>query len=273
VGLEQGVVEARLSKKRARRELGRLDRLLASGGVAERRVLDARYEYERATAQHGAASRRLEQAESLHGASTGRPAGSIDVRAPLGGTVVKVEIVPGGFAETGKALVHIVDLDHLWLEGHVTETHVKYLEEPQGVWFSVPAFDEVFSLGPDDVVAVGGVLDARTRTVPLYMNVPNPRGRLRVGMFADVHVLMDAPHMGLAVASSAVIYESGLPVVYVALGGETFSRRAVRVGQRDGKSVEILEGLAEGERVVSVGAYAVRLATLTTQVPEHGHSH
>jgi cobalt-zinc-cadmium efflux system membrane fusion protein len=272
-GLEQGLAESRLAKKRAWRELSRLEKLLASGGVAERRVLDARYELELASAQHGAASRRLEQATSLHSASGDRPAGSVDVRAPLGGTVVKVEGVPGGFAQTGKHLIHIVDLERLWLEVHVTETHAKYLEEPQGVWFKIAAFDEVMNLGPDDVVAVGGVLDARTRTVPLYMTVANPKGRLRVGMFADVHVLMDAPHLGLAVASSAVVFESGLPVVYVALGGESFSRRPVRVGQRDGESVEILEGLAEGERVVSIGAYAVRLATLTTQIPEHGHSH
>jgi multidrug efflux pump subunit AcrA (membrane-fusion protein) len=56
-------------------------------------------------------------------------------------------------------------------------------------------------------------------------------------------------------------------------GGETFERRAVTVGARSGDAVQILEGVKAGERVVATGAYLVRLASLSTQVPAHGHVH
>ncbi|MDP6945077.1 MAG: efflux RND transporter periplasmic adaptor subunit, partial [Myxococcota bacterium] len=271
--LEQTVEEARLARKRANRHVERLEGLLTSGAVAEKRVIDARYEADQATARYNTARRRMVQARRVQSSEGSLPRGAVKVPSPLAGTVVSVDVVPGGFMEAGAKLCHVVDLDRLWLEVHVTETHAKYLEEPQGVWFAVPGFDDVYERGPEHVMAVGGVLDARTRTVPLYVAVDNPKRRLRVGMFADVHVLTDAPHTGLAVPNSAVVYESGLPVVYVSLGGETFARRSVRLGPRDGTFVELLDGVTVGERVVSVGAYAVRLASATTAVPEHGHHH
>lgn len=272
-GLEQAVEEARLAKGQTARNMRRLEDLLASGGVAERRVLDARYEYEQAAARYKRARARWKQTERLQSADGDHDEKGVQVRSPLRGTIVDTHVVPGAYVASGEDMLHVVDLDRLWLEVHVTETHAKVLDEPQGVWFRVPGYDEVYERGPEHVVAVGGVLDARTRTIPLYVAIDNPGRRLRIGMFADVHVLTDAPHEGVAIPATSVVYEGGLPVVYVALGGETFASRQVRLGQRDGAMVEILEGLKEGERVVSVGAYAVRLATAGQQVPGHGHHH
>jgi cobalt-zinc-cadmium efflux system membrane fusion protein len=272
-GLEQAVEEARLAKSQTSRTVRRLEGLLAAGGVAERRVLDARYEHEQAVARYKRARARWKQREGLQSTGGAENQKGIPVRSPLTGTIVETHVVPGAYVESGADMLHVVDLDRLWLEVHVTETHAKYLDEPQGVWFRVPGFDDVYERGPEHVVAVGGVLDVRTRTIPLYVSIDNPKRRLRVGMFADVHVLTDAPHSGIAIPASAIVYDAGLPVVYVALSGEAFASRQVRLGQRDGAMIEVLEGVLEGERVVSVGAYAVRLATAATQVPEHGHHH
>jgi cobalt-zinc-cadmium efflux system membrane fusion protein len=56
-------------------------------------------------------------------------------------------------------------------------------------------------------------------------------------------------------------------------GGETFERRTVTLGARSGDTVQIVEGVKAGERVVTKGAYLVRLASLSTSVPAHGHVH
>ncbi len=272
-GLEHAVEASRLAKNQAARELKRLRGLLDLGGVPRRRVQDAQYELNQASTQAKLATQRLKQTQSLQAASTTENDALLRLRTPVSGTVVSVHAVPGGFVEAGSDLIHVVDFERLWLEVHVTETHARYLENPQGVWFGVSGSDEVFDLGAEQVMAVGGVLDARTRTVPLFMEVDNARRLLRVGMFADVHVLTDAPRSAITVPASAVIHEGGLSVVYVALGGESFARRTVRVGQRDGAYVEIVEGVSLGERVVSVGPYAVRLATSKSQLPEHGHHH
>ena len=62
-------------------------------------------------------------------------------------------------------------------------------------------------------------------------------------------------------------------MVFVQMGGESFERRPVRLGSREGGYVHALEGVEPGERVVSRGAYLIRLAAMSTQIPAHGHAH
>jgi multidrug efflux pump subunit AcrA (membrane-fusion protein) len=62
-------------------------------------------------------------------------------------------------------------------------------------------------------------------------------------------------------------------VAYVMLGGESFERRVVRLGIRDGDYVQVIEGVEPGERVVTVNAYLVRLAGASPEAAGHGHAH
>jgi len=103
--------------------------------------------------------------------------------------------------------------------------------------------------------------------------VENTQGRLKVGMFADVHVVTGEVIDAVTIPVTSIVRESGLPVAYVQLSGEAFERRYVRLGIRDGAQIQVLEGIKAGERVVSVGAYAVRLAGASGQAPGHGHAH
>ncbi len=72
---------------------------------------------------------------------------------------------------------------------------------------------------------------------------------------------------------STIIDDGVRTVVYVQTGGETFQRRPVETGIRDGDRIEILSGLAAGERVVTVGAYDVKLAAAGGDEIGHGHAH
>ena len=67
--------------------------------------------------------------------------------------------------------------------------------------------------------------------------------------------------------------DAGRPIVFVQREGETFERRAVTLGARAGDLVQITEGVKPGDRVVTKGAYLLRLASLSTSVPAHGHVH
>jgi multidrug efflux pump subunit AcrA (membrane-fusion protein) len=67
--------------------------------------------------------------------------------------------------------------------------------------------------------------------------------------------------------------DAGRPIVFVQRGGEAFERRPVTLGARSGNVVQVTGGVMVGERVVTTGAYLVRLASLSTQVPSHGHVH
>ena len=77
----------------------------------------------------------------------------------------------------------------------------------------------------------------------------------------------------MAVPEDAVIDDGGRPVVFVQAAGESFARRPVRLGARAAGYVQVLEGVRPAERVVTRGAYLIRLAALSPQIPAHGHVH
>jgi multidrug efflux pump subunit AcrA (membrane-fusion protein) len=75
----------------------------------------------------------------------------------------------------------------------------------------------------------------------------------------------------LAVPASALVDEDGIPSLYLHVAGESFIKRWVRTGVRDGAWVEILDGLTGGERIVVEGAAVVRLVSLSGAISEHSH--
>jgi membrane fusion protein, heavy metal efflux system len=123
------------------------------------------------------------------------------------------------------------------------------------------------------VVSIGGVIDSMSRTVPVLFEVANPDGSLKVGANARVAVRTGQRESGVAIPAAAVLDEDGRPIVYVQVEGESFAKREIVVGGREGDVVLVRSGLKAGERVVTGAAYQVRLASLSTSVPAHGHEH
>ncbi|MBK6424347.1 MAG: hypothetical protein IPF77_19445 [Gemmatimonadetes bacterium] len=78
---------------------------------------------------------------------------------------------------------------------------------------------------------------------------------------------------GVVIPAAAVLDEDGRAIAYVQPEGERFEKRELTLGGRDGERVAVVSGLAPGERVVTGAAYQVRLASLSTAVPAHGHEH
>ena len=77
----------------------------------------------------------------------------------------------------------------------------------------------------------------------------------------------------LAIPVKAIVEEDGIPIVFVQVSGETYQKRDVVPGVRDGDWIEAKSGVAEGERVATDGAYAILLSTKSRTLPAHGHAH
>ncbi len=73
--------------------------------------------------------------------------------------------------------------------------------------------------------------------------------------------------------ASAVLDENGIATVYVQSGGESFERRQIEAGVRDGDWIEVKGGVRAGERVVTRGAYLIKLAATRSEAVGHGHAH
>ncbi len=274
--LELAVTRARLGLELAQRERERAEGLFAQQAVAERRVVEARGAEALAVEEHAAATRRLAQFRGTQRASGGDSAGRVELRAPVAGVVAAVAAAPGAFVAEGQELFHVVDLDRLWLEVLVPEADVGRIGTPSGARFTVDGFAQGFEVAPGKgaaPVAFGGVVDPQSRTVPLVFEIPNPNRALRAGMYARVRVFTGQARKALAIPVSAVVDDGKQEVAYVLSSGEAFERRPIRLGVRDGDLVEVLEGLSPGDRVVSRGAWQVRLAAAGGALPAHGHVH
>lgn len=269
--LDLAVQQARIDLDNARVERQRLEGLFAAGAIPERRVIEARHRERETIALQSAAQRRRSMFGRVQQTSGGD--GDIAVRAPLSGTVVAVQVAPGAFVAEGQALFVAADLGRLWLEAHVPENMTHALGKPDGAWFRVPGSEQIVEVGPEGFVAVAGRIDPDSRTLPVVFVVDNPDQRLALGAFVDAHLVTGPPREALAVPASAVLSEAGQPVVYVQPEGERFERRPVELGVQDGAWIEVVRGVAPGERVVSRGAYLVRLAGASGAVPTHGHAH
>lgn len=268
--LQLDLERARLKLELASRERTRLEELFKAEAVAERRVIGARNEESIARAELNAAERRL----NPYARGTG-DAGVV-LRAPIAGTIADVSVAAGAFLNEGQPLFVIANTARLWLEAKVAEADLARVPKPSGAWLRVPGQDEPIALEfgrGARLVAFGNALDPTTRTVPLIVEFANPSNGLRIGMAVRAEIWGDAAREALAVPAEAIVEEGGQSVVYVQTGGESFERRPVRAGTRDGPWIELREGVQAGERVVTRGAYSVRLAAASPTAAGHGHTH
>ncbi|MFY9316649.1 MAG: efflux RND transporter periplasmic adaptor subunit [Burkholderiales bacterium] len=261
---------ARLKLAYETKERARLEQLYREEAVPERRVLAVRREEALARAELEAAERRLAP-------YAGGGAGSaVLVRAPVRGTLVEVNFAPGAYVNAGQLLAQIADPARLWLEAKVAEADAARLAQVQGAWVRAAGLAEPLALevgGNARLVALGQALDRETRTVPLILEFRSPGTALRIGAAVQVDIWTGKRDKALAVPASALVDEGGQSVLFVQRGGESFERRSVGTGIRDGNQVEIREGLKAGERVVTRGAYLVRLAGASPKAAGEGHAH
>lgn len=264
--LQAAAAKAGIALEQARRERERMESLFRDEAVAEKRLIAARASEGMAAAEHAAARQRLGQ--------FGNGSGGIALRAPIDGIIADAPVASGAFVAEGTELLHIANTEQLWLEARVPESDIVRLGKPAGAWFAVDgiAGNITVEAGINGrLVAVGGVVDAATRTVPVVFEFANPGLALPVGMTVRAHLFAGNARRSLLVPGDALQDESGTQVVYVQTGGESYERRIVQAGMRDAGHVEIRAGLEPGERIVSKGAYLIRLSA--TKSGPSGHAH
>jgi Cu(I)/Ag(I) efflux system membrane fusion protein len=176
------------------------------------------------------------------------------VRSPADGVVVKKDVVPGMKVEAGGMPYEIWDLSSVWMLADVYESELSHVKLGAPATLTLKAVPGKEYQGR--VAFIDPFLDPRTRTAKVRIAFANPGGDLKPEMFGEV-VLKSAPRQALRVPSDALIDSGTRHVVFVALGDGKFQPREVRVGADDGADAEILEGLAEGEQVVTRANFLV----------------
>ena len=260
---------ARADYEIALKDVERFERLIETGSISERQLAEARRDASVASAEVEAARARVEQYQR------GNEATGISIRSPVAGVVIESNVHVGSYVNEGARLFRIAAPDKRWLEVRVPERYADSLATASGVSFVAPDGASV-TLDPSTgarIVQVDGAIDPQSRTSRVVIEYDTERGPATIGSRFAADVFVTAPQDRLAVPRSAVIEDSGRTVVYEQTGGEMFVRRPVELGIADGPLVEIVDGLSGGERIVTEGAYLIRLASAGGDDIGHGHAH
>jgi membrane fusion protein, copper/silver efflux system len=199
----------------------------------------------------------IDSLEASRSAST-----NLVLRSPFAGVITQVPMKSGANVKTGDLLVGVIDLSHLWLWAQFYENEAGLLQAGQTATISLTAFPDKPLVGK--ISAIDPRVDAVTRTTRVRIDLDNPEGDLRPGMFASVELKIDCGE-GLTVPVDAVLPTGSRGLVFVDKGGGKLEPRFVQVVREFNASddpkqeryYQIKGGLKEGERVVSSANFLI----------------
>ncbi len=184
------------------------------------------------------------------------------LRVPQAGTIIKQNISAGKIVGTTESLYTISDLSNLWVWCDVYEKDLAVLHEQFAKGNQLRAVVHVKAFAVDEfegvVDLVGNLMDEHTRTVKIRVQVKNPQGKLRPGMFAEVEVMIPGEGRMAAVPRSAIMSDAGKNFVFQHWKEDLWVRRDVTVGSIHGNFAEILSGIPKGARIVTGGAFMLK---------------
>ncbi|HSU25134.1 MAG TPA: efflux RND transporter periplasmic adaptor subunit [Pyrinomonadaceae bacterium] len=172
--------------------------------------------------------------------------------SPISGTVIERNGTIGATVGSDANLFKIIDLSSVWIDANVFEKDLERVRNGQVVNITVPAFPGATFRGR--VILISSVVDPETRTVQVRTEVPNPDGRLKPDMFANVEIITAAHRTAISVPIAAVLDDGGKSVVFVADGND-YKKREVALGLKSDDRVEVVSGLNPGDKVVVKGNY------------------
>jgi membrane fusion protein, copper/silver efflux system len=184
------------------------------------------------------------------------PIRTIDWPAPVSGVVMEKKVVAGQMVKAGEELYRLADLSSIWVIANVAEQDIGMVKVGAPAKMSFRAFPgEVFE---GKVTFILHELEMATRTAKVRIEVKNPEHRIKHEMFADVEINAGEKDVDrLVVPVSAVIDSGNRQVVILDKGEGRFEPRPVRLGIRSDGFIEIIEGLKEGDQVVTTANFLI----------------
>jgi RND family efflux transporter MFP subunit len=234
----------------------------------------SRQELEEATAVHTshateaeAARQRLlllgltrKQVEALKSAS--QALATVVVPAPIDGVVTERAANPGQVVAMGEALFTVSDLSEVWAVGDLYEQDFPHVRVGSDATLTTLAYPDLMLRGR--VTYIDPRVDPQTRTAKVRVEVPNPEGHLRLGMYVTMTFSTARGERVTAVPRAAVQTIGGRQVVFIAVPDEEgkFIQRTVTLGPLAGESYPVRQGLEPGAVVVTEGSFFLRAESL-----------
>jgi RND family efflux transporter MFP subunit len=245
---EGSVYVARANLEQAELDLKRAIPLAKQGAISAQALDTARIKRDLAIGQLRSAEGTLAQLRARFG--------NANIVAPRDGVITKRYLQAGTYAKTGTAIVSLADLSSMLVKASVGEAEIRQLKLGTDATVRITALGDRQFAGKITRLAPAASLPVRTFTAEV--TVPNADGLLLAGMFARVEIAGDVRRNVVAVPESALVLREDQKSVYVVMDGNKVQQRILKLGYVGGGWAEVLDGLKEGELIVTGGQNKLR---------------
>lgn len=256
------VLKARYAYEAAKNDFDRAKSLIKDTLISLKEYEQSQLNYETAKVAY----------EALSKSQTSK---GVSVTATINGYVKSRLVNEGEYVSVGQPLVVVSQNKRLQLKAEVTERYYKHLPTISSANFKTPYDATLYKLSDlkGRMLSYGKSSDGASFYVPVTFEFDNV-GQIIPGSFVEVYLISSPINNVITVPLSAIIEEQGLYFVYLQVASEEYKKQEVTIGENNGQDVRVLSGLHVDDKVVTKGAYQVKMAAVSSVIPEgHGHSH
>lgn len=217
----------------------------------------------------------FENAKTAYDAvSNNKTAKGVSVNAPINGHMKNILVKEGEYITVGQPIATVSQNQRLVLRAEVSQRYYNAMQSVKSANFKTPYDNKVYSLEDLNgrLLSFGKTSNENSFFIPVSFEFDN-KGEVIPGSFVEVYLLSSELENVISLPRTALTEEQGIFFVYLQLDEEGYKKQEVTLGADNGKSVQILTGVKAGDRVVTEGAYQVRLASASNAIPAHSHEH
>ena len=181
---------------------------------------------------------------------------ALEVKSPIDGVITDRRSTAGELVSKETQIYTISDPTDLWVIAEIKERDIAAVKSGQQTNFAVLAYPgEAFH---GKIVRIGNRVEDDSRTLEVRIEVNNADGRLKPGMFADVEIVTTVQENVLVIGDTALQTNAEEQIAFVMLDEGKFEKRTVKTGMEQHGRVQVLEGIKEGEKVVTTGSFILK---------------
>lgn len=258
---ETHFTQAKVAFEKAKADFDRAQELVKDNIISQRDFLNSKANYETEQANYNNLTRNYQS-------------GGQKVVSPISGFVKNILVAEGQYVSVGQPMASVSQNRSLVLKAEVSQKYFSKLPLISSANFKTAYDNKTYSIESlnGKLLSYGKSNDVHTLFIPVTFSFDN-KGEVVPGSLVDVYLKLQPFDGAIVIPVSALVEEQGVFYAYVQVGGESFVKRELTMGGSDGINVQVLAGVNEGERVVTKGAYQIKLATASGAIPAHGHAH
>jgi cobalt-zinc-cadmium efflux system membrane fusion protein len=242
---------------------------------SQKSLLESQAEYEKALAEFKAEDKRIHSIgltddDVINGKSSNEhTSGTLPIKSPINGIVVERNIVIGQLIETNTNAFKVVNTSSVWIDGQVFEKDINKFTQKTSAVFKTSVYPNESFTGK--VIYLGQAIDEKSRTLLIRAEFTNIQNKLKPQMFGELKIPVGDNTQALMIPEESVVKEGDKFFVFIKTTDTTFEQRFVSIGSNSNNRIEIIEGLKEGENVITKGVFYLNSEMKKEELEGHEH--